>query len=58
MSTLENLTKKAQDAQLVFEQLVNRYGIKPVPTTFIADPSKKELFENYSASNMLFSFSS
>lgn len=55
MSTLENLTKKAQDAQLVFEQLVNRYGIKPVPTTFIADPSKKELFENYSASNMLFS---
>lgn len=40
------ILKKAEYAQIVFNDLIERLGIDKVyPTTFIADPAKEELFK-------------
>ena len=44
MSTQSVLTKKAQQSQVVFEDLVERFGIKPIPTTFVADARREAQF--------------
>lgn len=44
MSTQSVLTKKARQAQVIFEDLVKRYGIKPIPTTFVAQPGREAQF--------------
>ncbi len=45
MNTDEILLKKAQDAQLVYDDLVRKLGIQPVvPTTFIANPMTQKMF--------------
>lgn len=39
------MLKKAKQAQMIFEDLTGRTGITPVPTVFVGDDSKKEMFE-------------
>ena len=41
MSAQEVMTKKARQAQVIFEDLVKRFGIEAIPTTFIADPRRE-----------------
>ena len=44
MSTQSVLTKKAKQSQVVFEDLVKRFDIKPIPTTFVADARREAQF--------------
>ena len=44
MSTQEVMLKKAREAQVIFEDLVKRYDIKPIPTTFVAQPGREAQF--------------
>lgn len=44
MSTENPMSKKAQQAQVVFEDLVKRFDIKAIPTTFVADPRREAQF--------------
>ncbi|MBQ7895632.1 MAG: CoA transferase [Oscillospiraceae bacterium] len=39
------LIKKAQQAQIIYEDLLKRFDIEGIPTTFVADPRRKEQFE-------------
>ena len=41
MSTQKVMTKKALQAQVIFEDLVKRFDIEAIPTTFIADPRRE-----------------
>lgn len=44
MSTQSVMTKKAQQSQIVFDDLVKRFNIKPIPTTFVANPKREAQF--------------
>lgn len=37
--------KKAQDAARIFDDVCDRLGIEPIPTTFAGDESKREMFQ-------------
>lgn len=39
------ITRKAQQAQVIFDDLVETYGFKPVPTCFVADSSREAQFK-------------
>ena len=39
------MLKKAKQAQMIFEDIIKKTGIRPVPTVFVGDDSKKEMFE-------------
>lgn len=39
------LRKKAQQAQVIFDDLVERCGVEPVPTCFVADPKREAQFK-------------
>ena len=41
MSAQEVMTKKARQAQVIFEDLVKRFDIEAIPTTFIAEPRRE-----------------
>ena len=41
----EALRKKAEQAQVIFDELVNQYDIKPIPTTFVAEPRREAQFK-------------
>lgn len=54
MSSSKNLKKKAEQAQVIFDQLVEMYGIHPIPTTFVADASKHPMFAKACVTNVPF----
>ena len=39
------LLTKAEQAQVIFEDLVNRQNIKAIPTTFVADDDREKQFK-------------
>lgn len=39
------MMKKAKQAQMIFEDIIEKTGITPLPTVFVGDDSKKEMFE-------------
>ncbi len=44
MAKTSVLTQKAQQAQIIFDDLTKTYGVRPIPTTFVADESRKKQF--------------
>ena len=36
------LEKKAKQAQVIYEDLITRFGIKTIPTTFVADGRREK----------------
>ena len=43
------LKKKAEQAQLIYADLAEKLAFSPIPTTFVADERRKELFEQFCA---------
>lgn len=54
MSTARVLRKKAEQAQVIFDEICDMYGIDPIPTTFVADPSKQPMFTKAAMTNLPF----
>ncbi len=41
------LRKKAEQAQRIYQDLIEKLGFQTIPTTFVADERRKELFEQF-----------
>lgn len=44
MTSQKVMEEKARQAQIVYEELTNRLGIRSIPTTFVADGRRKAMF--------------
>lgn len=54
MSKSKVLKKKAVQSQVIFDDLIERFDIKPIPTTFVADAGKYPLFKKACFENLPF----
>lgn len=45
------LQKKARQAQIIYEDLLSRFGIDSIPTTFVAAPGRKQQFVRHVLEN-------